>query len=220
MTGAFRDFLGKVEPIRLKEPLAETLGVFVRDDAVLEYTFIDVVKLAGHACPTTAAAYLCCLKALERLYPGEMPVRGDIAITVYGEPDEGVYGVMSQVFSLLTGAAPATGFKGLGPKFKRKNLLKFSPAKMEPAAMCFEFRRLDTGKAVLVKFYPREVPSPQEKAERMGELMDQVIWDVARDEEKKQFQDLWMGKVQSMLLDRQDIDRWLRVEEVARPAAQ
>jgi len=57
---SFRDFLLDAEPIRLRDPLAETLGVFKKDRAVLEYTFLDVVKLAGHACPTTAAAYLCC----------------------------------------------------------------------------------------------------------------------------------------------------------------
>ncbi len=97
----FRAFLLDSEPIRFKDPLAETLGVFKRENAVLEYTFLDVVKLAGHACPTTAAAYLCCQKALLKLYSDEIPIRGEIAITVYGEPDEGVYGVISQIFTLL-----------------------------------------------------------------------------------------------------------------------
>jgi hypothetical protein len=99
--GRFRDFLLDTEPIRFRDPLAETLGVFKKENAVLEYTFLDVVKLAGHACPTTAAAYLCCQKALLELYSDEIPIRGDIAITVYGEPDEGVYGVISQIFTLL-----------------------------------------------------------------------------------------------------------------------
>ena len=62
-------------------------------------------------------------------------------VTVYGEPDEGVYGVMAQVFGFLTGAAPVTGFRGLGHRFKRKDLLKFNPEKIAPEAMCFEFRR-------------------------------------------------------------------------------
>ena len=85
----FRDFFHQVEPIRFKEPFAETLGVFKKEDAVLEYTFIDVVKMTGHACPTTAGAYLCCKEALNKLYPDELPKRGDISITVFGEPDEG-----------------------------------------------------------------------------------------------------------------------------------
>ena len=140
----FRDFFHEVEPIRFREPFAETLGVFKKEDAVLEYTFIDVVKMAGHACPTTAGAYLCCAEALKKLYSNELPIRGDISIAVYGEPAEGVYGVISQVFSFLTGAAPESGFRGLGHKFRRKDLLRFSLEKIDPNALCFEFRRLDS----------------------------------------------------------------------------
>ncbi len=213
MSDIFRDFLEEVEPIKFKEPLAETLGAFKGKDVILEYTFTDVIKMAGHACPTVAGAYLSCQKALERLYPDEIPVRGEISITVYGEPDEGTYGVMSQVFSFLTGAAPATGFRGLGHKFKRKDLLKFSPREIDPQAMCFEFRRLDNGKAVLVKLYPQQIPFSAEKAKRSGELLEPVIWEAAKEEEGKEFQELWVGKVKDMLLGQKEIDRWLKLEE-------
>jgi hypothetical protein len=212
--GIFRDFLKEVKPIKFKEPLAETLGAFEGEGAVLEYTFIDLIKMAGHACPTMAGAYLCCQRALEKLYSNEIPVRGEISISVYGEPDEGVYGVMGQAFSFLTGAAPTTGFRGLGHKFKRKDLLKFNPEKIDPEAMCFEFRRLDEDKAVLVKFYPREVPFPKEKQERLAELLEKVIWEAAKEEERKEFQELWMEKVRDMLLGRKEIDRWLKLEDL------
>lgn len=215
----FRDFLEEVEPIRFREPLAEMLGAFKKEGGGLEYTFIDVVKMAGHACPTTAGAYLCCQKALEKLYPDETPVRGDISITVYGEPDEGVYGVVSQVFNLLTGAAPATGFKGLGScrKFKRKDLLEFGAEKIDHEAMCFEFRRLDTDRVVLAKFYPRRVPFAEEKARRLGELMEKVIWEAAKDDEIKEFQNLWMERVESMLLKREKINEWIKIEDGENP---
>ena len=212
MSDIFRDFLKEVRPIRFKEPLAETLGAFKSEGAVLEYTFIDAVKMAGHACPTVAGAYLCCQKALEALYADEIPVRGEISITVYGEPDEGVFGVMAQVFSFLTGAAPASGFRGLGHKFKRKDLLKFNPGEIDSQAMCFEFKRLDSGKAVLIKFYPRQIPFSEDKAKRLGELLEKVIWEAARDDEKREFQELWMGRVRDMLLAAKDIDRWLKTE--------
>lgn len=197
----------------MREPLAETLGVFQKDGGTLEYTYLDVVKLAGHACPTTAGAYLICQEALARLYPEEIPVRGEMAVTVYGEPDEGVYGVMAQVISLLTGAAPATGFRGLGHKFIRKDLLKFNPQKIDPEAMCFEFRRRDNGKAVLVKFYPQYIPFSAEKTSRLGKLLQEVIWEVADPAERKEFQKLWREKVKSMLLERKDIEQWLKMEE-------
>ena len=210
----FRDFLLDTEPIRFKDPLAETLGVFKRKNDVLEYTFLDVVKLAGHACPTTAAAYLCCQKALIELYLDEIPTRGEIAITIYGEPDEGVYGVISQIFTLLTGAASATGFRGLGPKFKRKDLLKFSPEKIDPGAQCFKFQRLDNKKTVTLKLYPDKIPFSAEKAKRLQALMPKVIWEAAKKDERRQFQDLWMEKVREMLVDKKDIDKWLKIEEM------
>jgi hypothetical protein len=209
----FRDFLNEVEPIRFREPFAETLGVFNKQDAVLEYTFIDVVKMAGHACPTTAGAYLCCQEALKSLYNAETPIRGDTLITVYGEPDEGVYGVISQVFCLLTGAAPATGFRGLGHKFRRKDLLTFNPAKIDPEALCFEFRRSASAQSVLVKFYPHKIPFPEEKNKRLGELLEKVIWEAAKEVEQREFQDLWMTKVKDMLVTKIDIKEWIKIEK-------
>ncbi len=213
MNDSFKDSLKRVNPISLREPLAETLGVLDETGAVLDYNFTDVVKMAGHACPTVSAAYLCCQLALEKLYDGSIPVRGEIAVTVYGEPDEGVYGVMAQVFSLVTGAATATGFRGLGPKFKRKDLLRFNPKKLDPEAMCFEFRRLDTGQAVLVRFYPQRIPFPEEKAKQLSRLLQPVAWEAASEQEIKQFQELWMEKVEHMLLEREGIEKWLKLEE-------
>ncbi len=217
MSNVFRDFIKEVRPIRFKEPLAETLGAFKDEDAVLEYTFADAVKMAGHACPTVAGAYLTCQKALEALYADELPVRGEISVTVYGEPDEGTYGVMGQVFSFLTGAAPASGFRGLGHKFRRKDLLTFSPEKIDAQAMSFEFKRLDNAKTVIVKFYPQQIPFPADKAQRMTELMEKVIWEAARGDEKREFQELWMGKVKDMLLEAKDIDSWLKTEVKEEP---
>jgi len=212
MSGIFKDFLKEVEPVRFQEPLAETLGAFKEEGGILEYTFIDTVKMAGHACPTVAGAYLCCQKALEKLYTDETPQRGEIGITVYGEPDEGVYGVMGQVFTFLTGAAPASGFRGISIKFKRKDLLKFSTEKPDPEAMCFEFRRLNNDTGCMVKFYPHRIPFPEEKSARIGELIQKVIWEAANKDEEREFQNLWMEKVKRMLLEKKEIDEWLIIE--------
>ncbi len=65
MSDVFRDYLIQVKPIKFKELLAETLGAFKVENTALEYSFVDVVKMAGHACPTIAGAYLSCQKALE-----------------------------------------------------------------------------------------------------------------------------------------------------------
>lgn len=209
----FRDFLKQVEPIRLKDPLAETLGAFREKGVILEYSFIETIKMAGHACPTVSAAFLACKKALESLYPGEVPVRGDIAITVYGDADETVYGVMAQVFSLITGACPSTGFKGLGRKFRRKDLLKFNSKKVAADAMCFEFRRLDNNISVMVKICPHKMPSLGEKEHRIGELLEKILWEAAKEHEIAEFQNLWMEKVKRLALEEEGIEEWLGVEK-------
>lgn len=213
MVNMFRDFFDKIEPIRLKEPFAQTLGAFKEDEVVLEYSFAETVKMAGHACPTISCAYTGLRKALEALYPGEIPARGEISVVVYGEPDDGVYGVMAQVFSFITGACPETGFKGLGPKFKRKNLLTFSTEKIDPQGMCFAFKRSDTNREVLLKLYPRRMPSLGQREQRMGELLEKIIWEAARKGEMKEFQDLWMERVERIVLDEENINDWLILEK-------
>jgi len=211
MSDSFINALNSVPPILLSEPLAETLGA-LQGNAPIEYRFTDAVKMAGHACPTVSAAFLICARALAALYPDATPVRGNIGVTVYGGPEEGVYGVMGQVMTFITGAAPGTGFSGLMTRFRRKDLLAFNPEKIDPEAMCFEFRRLDTGRSALTRYYPRRVPFPEDKAQKLGKLMQPVIWDAATGEERKQFQALWMEKVKAMLLERRDIENWLKIE--------
>jgi hypothetical protein len=99
-----------------------------------------------------------------------------------------------------------------GTEFKRKDLLKFDPRKPDPRALCFEFKRTDTGRSVLVKFHPHQIPFSEEKGRRMGELLEKVIWEAAREGERREFQELWTEKVKDMILEEKDIDRWLTIE--------
>lgn len=208
----FTEFFSEVSPVRLREPLAALLGAFQGDRDILQFDFTDVVKSAGHACPTVSGAYLSCQQALEALYPGELPVRGEIAITVYGEPEEGALGVMAQVFTYITGSAPETGFKGLGGRFARKGLLKFEKAEPACEEPCFRFDRLDTGAAVIVRFYPWLVPFPEESGKRLAALMGPVFAGEAGEDDRQEFQRLWREKIRGMLVDRKEIGNWLKVE--------
>jgi len=211
----FQNFLQDIDPIRFREPLAETLGAFQSGGAVLEYTVTDVFKMAGHACPTVSGAFLICAEAMIALYPDSVPVRGEIGVSVHGEPDEGVYGVMGQVMTYLTGAAPLTGFKGLGHRFKRKDLLRYVPASLKLPGPTFTFERLDTGAKVRVRFMPALVPFPEEKAKQLGGLLEKVVWEAATEDDLCRFQDLWMEKIRMMLVERKDIDRWLIVQTIS-----
>lgn len=213
----FRDFFQDIDPIRFREPLAESLGAFQSGGAVLEYMITDVFKMAGHACPTVSGAFLICAEAMKALYPDSCAVRGEIGVSVHGEPDEGVYGVMGQVMTYLTGAAPLTGFKGLGHRFKRKDLLRYAPVSQKPSGLAFTFERLDTGAKVRVQFMPALVPFPEEKSRQLGELLEKVIWEAATKEDLRRFQDLWMEKIRMMLVEQKGIERWLSIQKINPP---
>lgn len=65
---------------------------------------------------------------------------------------------------------------------------------------------------MLVKFYPHRIPFPAEKSKRMGDLMQKVLWEAAKPDEIRQFQDLWMEKVSEMLVKQTDISQWIKIE--------
>ena len=60
-------FFDQVPSIVLYDALAQTLGAV--QDGLIEYRYLDAVKLAGHSCPTVAGAWLMARAALARLYP-------------------------------------------------------------------------------------------------------------------------------------------------------
>ena len=119
-----QDFFDMVDPLRLKDPLAYILGS-MEEGELFVFKYADAVKLAGHSCPAISGAYKITARALSALYGNEIPVRGDIRVAVMGKATDLAYGPMSQVISLITGAAPVTGFAGLGRRFRRRDLLVF-----------------------------------------------------------------------------------------------
>lgn len=185
------DFFNDVAPIVMYDPLAQVLGA--ARGGMIEYTYTDVVKLAGHACPTVAGAYLMVEKGLNALYAQETPVRGAIKVFVKGKLGEGVVGVISNVASMITGATTISGFHGLAGHFDRRDLL-FFVADMQ-ADMVFE--RIDTGARVELSYDPSFVSSD----ERMGELLMRVASGNADDEDKELFGNLWQDRVKRILIE-------------------
>ncbi|KRT56149.1 FmdE family protein [endosymbiont of Ridgeia piscesae] len=175
------------------DPLAELLGA---GDGHFTYTFDDAVKLSGHACPTVAGAFLMVVHAMDALYGSETPQRGDILIRIQGAQDQGVLGPISQVFTLLTGAAPENGFQGLGGQHARNGLLRFEPAYGD-AAGPFTFERGDTGKRVTVSYDPSCIPPRPE----MGAHLQQILQGSAEAETKEAFRSAWRERVLNILAD-------------------
>src|SRR5690606_29458506 len=105
-------FFDDAPRITVQDPLAALLGA--ASGGIIEYSYADAVKLAGHSCPTVAGAYLMTRNALKKLYGDELPERGNIKVQFRDEQTNGVTGVIANVVSLITGATTDNGFKGLG----------------------------------------------------------------------------------------------------------
>ena len=178
-------FYDEVETIKVKDQLSMVLGAF--DGGVYEFNYQDVVKSAGHSCPTVAGAYIITLEALKALYPDEMAVRGNISVEFAEDLEDGVAGVISNVISQITGATDKSGFKGLAGKFARHSLMSFN-ANIESSA---RFTRVDTGKMVEVMYNPSSVaPSP-----KMQPAMQKMMSGAATPSEIKEFGELWQDRV-------------------------
>jgi len=132
--------------IKCKDHLSQFLSSF--DNGVIEYDFEYIAKLTGHACPTVLTAYLSAYTVVKALYGGDMPIRGDIRISLREAKDEGTTGVMASVFNAIFGASDEGGFKGIGGKFARNNKCEFGVDIPDFASFCRE----DTGECVYLNF--------------------------------------------------------------------
>lgn len=175
--------------INLYDPLFDLLGS--NTNGLITYTYEDVVKLTGHSCPTASGAFLMVKKGLEELYGDETPLRGGIKAVVQGKLGDGVVGVISSVVSYITGATDISGFHGLGGNYDRRGLLSYD----ENLDAQMLLQRVDTGKSVKITYNPQLVPP----APQMQQLMQMVLSGNADVKTKKDFQDVWQGRVQNLL---------------------
>lgn len=178
-------FFDTVERIKVVDPLSNVLGAF--EGGVYEFNYLEVVKAAGHSCPTVAGAYITTLVGLKALYPDSPAIRGEIKVEFKESLEDGVAGVISNVISQITGATDKSGFKGLGGKFARHSLMKFD-AKISSSV---KFTRVDNGKSVDVYYDPSLVGG----SPKMQPLMQKMMGGMANKEEMKEFGELWQDRV-------------------------
>ena len=203
----FPSFFNQAPTITVRDALAEFLGA--AENGILTYRYADAVRLCGHSCPTVAGAYLMVIKGLKALYGEELPERGGIEAAMQGARDEGTVGVTASVVQLLTGAAPETGFGGVGPagRFARRNLLSFGAGEINGT---LALRRRDTGKTVAVSLNAALKPFAPE----MRELMPKAVGGSASAEELKRFGQLWQARVKAFLTESADEPQFVIVREV------
>ena len=201
----FPDFYEKAPVVRTRDPFAAMLGA--ARDGVLEYCYVDAVRLAGHSCPTVAGAFLVGRAALAALYPNEPAERGNIAVHMPAPEHEGVTGVMAQVLTLFTGAASDNGFHGIRGQFRRKGLLTFAEQREGEA---ITFKRLDTGASVAVHLNVSPVPADPAQGERLAAILEGH----ANDLQRGAFSQAWQERVRRLLLEFADDPDVIRVRPV------
>ena len=148
----------KVPLIMMYEPYFSEL--FGQTDRDVPYNYEEAVKLAGHSCGAVASAWEITRKALKVLYADQTPVRGDIKVYAPGAEAEWNIGVIGEVITYITGAAPHTGFSGSefasgDQVYVRRDKMVYKAAPvgtMPPNRMIWKFQRLDTNAEVCLRF--------------------------------------------------------------------
>ncbi|ARC02508.1 FmdE family protein [Neisseria gonorrhoeae] len=201
------EFFDRAPTLTVQDPLAAFLGA--AENGILTYRYADAVRLCGHSCPTVAGAYLMVIKGLKALYGEELPERGGIEAAMQGTRDEGTVGVTASVVQLLTGAAPETGFGGIGMqgRFARRNLLSFGAGEINGT---LTLRRKDNGKTVAVSLNATLQPF----APQMRDIMPKAVGGSASAKELERFGQLWQARVKAFLTESADDPQFVIVREL------
>ncbi len=191
----YPEFFDTVETIKLKDQLSQTLGAF--SDGIIEFSYKDVVKSAGHSCPTVAGAYLLVKEGLKELYKNSLAQRGEIKVYFKEDLEDGVAGVISNVVSQITGATSKSGFKGLNGNFARHSLMEFN-ANINSS---IKLTRIDTNESVELIYNPSSILPHKD----MQMLMQKVLSGSANDDEKVLFGQLWQERVEQILINEKEV---------------
>jgi hypothetical protein len=190
----FPDFFALAPTITVQDRLAAFLGAPIHGH--ITYAYADAVRLAGHSCPTVAGAWLMSIKAMAALWPDAMPERGAVRLLLPDDQDEGVTGVIAAVAGLVTGAAGPGGFKGIGGRFNRADLMAFA----QPIPATLGFHRTDTGAGVLVTYNPGLVPP----SDAMRPALQRILAGVETPEDATTFARAWQDRVRRILVEHAD----------------
>lgn len=161
--------------IGVVEPFAKFLGGS-EPEWKFEISLLDVVRFAGHACPSMVGAFFIAKRAVEELYPeSQVCVRGDLEVVMPGGPGEGAIGPIANVFGFITGAWGETGFGGMKGEFARRNLLRFDSNAKDRA---YKFTRRSTDESVSIFYEPSKIPLASIDGESFQSIWRRRISDV------------------------------------------
>jgi formylmethanofuran dehydrogenase subunit E len=191
----YPDFFNKIETITLQDDLSNFLGTF--ENGIVDFSYLDIVKSAGHSCPTVAGAYLMAQAGLKALYKDELPKRGEIFVSFKEDCKDGVACVIANVFTQITGATEQFGFKGIGGNYVRHDLMQFNTEINSDVKL----QRLDTGKVVKVIYNPSSIIiNPLQ-----SQLMEKVLKQTATQEDKLLFGKIWQERVEQIFKNKDKV---------------
>ncbi len=194
------DYINEVPVVMMRDPFLELLG---QVEGSIPYSYGEVVKFSGHSCGAVAGAWMMTVKALAWLYGDEVPVRGRVRVFAPGRPDESTVGVLGEVISYITGAAPESGFPGggFGREYNRRNLMVYPEVEsgLPLHKMVWVFERLDTGEKVGVRYDVSKI-EPASTAE-WGEMGAKVARGEASEEERRDWVEYWNERARFVLFN-------------------
>ena len=184
-------FYDDIPRLTVYDPLAGFLGSTL--GGIIDYSYVDVVKLTGHSCPTVASAYWMTYLAIRCLYGSELPCRGGLRVEFSEPRTEGVTGVMANVVQMLTGAAGDDGFKGLSGIFFRNGLMNFGVG----GTRKIRYQLRDNLRHVDVSVDMSRIPISRD----LKSLMQKCLHSEANPSELALFGDLWQERVKNLILE-------------------
>jgi len=186
-------FYNKIENIKLYDNLSDFLGA--TNGGIIEIGYLDCVKLAGHSCPTVAAAFIATKVAIKHLYQNNLPNRSEVKITLKEPKNSGVVGVTGMVASYILGSFDEGGFAGIGNKFCKRGLLEYNCEQKGDIA----FTHTNTGEKIELNLDTSIAPKDPE----LKSLMQKSLKGEASKQEMLKFQNLWQARAEFMLLNKQ-----------------
>ncbi len=184
-------FYENVPPIKLYDPLSDFLGAI--EEGIVQIDYIDVVKFAGHSCPTVAGAYIMSLMAINHFSEkGRLVKRGEIKIIAKGPKEGGTNGVTANVAAYICGVNDESGFAGIAGKMNRKNKLVYND--ILDCDLEFEYEN----KSIKLTYDP----SPIKADEKLFPLLQKQLKGLASESEQKLFKKLWQNRVKDILLNK------------------
>ncbi|GEM_PF-1091371 len=185
---AWPEFYAQAGTITVKDPMASLVGSLPYGEEEIHISLTDVAKYTGHVCVGVASGFVLTKMSLEKLYPGEVPQRGQIKVQGNCGHD------ILDVASYITGARSQYG---------RGELNRDDLSIDEKLGDCDQqkivvFERKDNGKKVRAVFNSSKIVPP-EKRKKMDEKMDAILAGKASEIEKNMVAKNIQGKVEQVL---------------------